>query len=315
MNTPFQRSTRLFATLLLILLMLLTLVIPAVSAPVPDDDTGQSLRNRLLEHRSEEADMKAALSKELLLAEQGHSRNQADFDVQECQLLLDLNPASQILTGNVTTAVEVTGAAISTVELNLDTDMVVSSVTAGGVTSTFTHVSNMLTIDLDRTYTTGEIATVVVNYSGNPAGGAFGWSSYNGEHMIWTLSEPFGARSWWPCKDLNSDKVEAIDIIVTVPDNLVVASNGALLSDVDNGATRTFHWHSEYPIATYLVSLAIYPYTVYSDWYTPLDGGDPMEVAFYVFPDHYDDVQVNYAKTVPMLDVFANGFGEYPFVN
>jgi len=83
---------------------------------------------------------------------------------------------------------------------------------------------------------------------------------------------------------------------------------------VDNGTTRTFHWKTNYPIVTYLVSLAIHPYTVYSDWYTPLAGGDPMEVAFYIFPDWVGGVEENYAKTVPMLEVFAEGFGEYPFV-
>ena len=34
----------------------------------------------------------------------------------------------------------------------------------------------------------------------------------------------------------------------------------------------------EVPIVTYLVSLACYDYTTFSHWYTPLGGGDPMEV-------------------------------------
>jgi hypothetical protein len=86
-------------------------------------------------------------------------------------------------------------------------------------------------------------------------------------------------------------------------------------SNTLDGSLRTFHWKTNYPTATYLVSLAIYPYFLYSDWYTPLAGGDPMEVQFFVYPDHYPTVQENYALTVPMIGAFALAFGEYPFVD
>ena len=200
-------------------------------------------------------------------------------------------------------------------DLNLATDMSVTATTAGGFPVSFSRSGDVLTVNLDRTYTTGETVVVTVTYTGNPAGGSFGWSSHSGQDMIWTLSEPYGARDWWPCKDLNSDKADSVDIMVTVPDNLIVASNGLLVSDVDNGATRTVHWKSNYPIATYLVSLAIHPYTQYSDWYTPLIGGDPMEVQFFIYPDHVGVVETNYALTVPMIGVFAQAYGEYPFVD
>jgi hypothetical protein len=180
---------------------------------------------------------------------------------------------------------------------------------------TFSRSGAVLTVNLDRASTTGETVVVTVDYNGDPAGGAFGWSSYAGRDMIWTLSEPYGARDWWPCKDLNSDKADSVDITVTVPDNLVVASNGLVVSDVDNGATRTTHWKSNYPIATYLVSLAIYPYTQYNDWYNPLGGGDPMEVQFFIYPEHVGVVEPNYDLTVPMIGVFAQAYGEYPFVD
>jgi hypothetical protein len=133
--------------------------------------------------------------------------------------------------------------------------------------------------------------------------------------MIWTLSEPFGARDWWPCKDFNDDKADSLDMTCTVPDNLIVASNGVLVSDVDNGSTRTFHWHTSSPISTYLVSLAIHPYTVFSDSYTPQGPGSPMELKFYVFPDHFSEVQATYALTNDMIDAFAESWGEYPFLS
>jgi len=172
---------------------------------------------------------------------------------------------------------EVTGLSIATMDLNMTLNMTVTATTAGGSGTTSSRSGAVLTVNLDRTYTVGETVTVAVTYTGNPA------------------------RDWWPCKDLNSDKADSVDIKVTVPDHLVVASNGLMISDVDNGTTRTFHWKSNYPIATYLVSLAIHPYEQYSDWYNPLGGGDPMEVQFYIYSSHVGVVEPNYALTVPMI--------------
>ena len=64
----------------------------------------------------------------------------------------------------------------------------------------------------------------------------------------------------------------------------------------DHGPTRTYHWHSDYPICPYLVSLAAYPYGLYTDWYSPQAGGAAMPVTHYVFPDWWDDSAVNFAK-------------------
>ncbi len=295
-------------------LLVLVSAVP-IMAEIDDEDPSETLRRTLMEHRLREAEMKEIAAKRLLNLEIERSFNQEQFDVLHYDLDIELDPGALILSGTLTATVTVVGDPISTVELNLKYNMSVSAATAGGAPTTWSHANSMITVDLDQTYNTGETVTLSVDYSGNPAGGAFGWDWHDGSRMIWTLSEPYGAREWWPCKDLNTDKADSMDIRVTVPSDLIVASNGLLMSNVDHGSTRTFHWKTNYPIVSYLVSLAIHPYTVYSDWYTPLAGGDPMEVQFFVYPDIYDDVQVNYAKTVPMMEVFAEGFGEYPFVN
>ena len=299
---------------LLLGFLLLAFLSTPLLAELIDEDPSVVLHRELLQHRQREAETKEIAAKRLLNLEADRSFNQEQFDVLHYDMNIDLNPDTHILSGTLMATLQVVGDPISTAELNLKYNLSVSGATVEGAVTTWSHVSSMLTIDLDRVYNNGETLTLSVDYSGNPSGGAFGWDSYGGQDMIWTLSEPYGAREWWPCKDLNTDKADSMDIRVTVPDNLIVASNGLLISDVDNGSTRTFHWKTNYPIVTYLVSLAIHPYTVYSDWYTPLAGGDPMEVAFYIFPDWVGGVEENYAKTVPMLEVFAEGFGEYPFV-
>ncbi len=299
------------ARALALVVLLQVAVASAVAQPLDDP---AALRRDLLQHREDEAATKERLAKAQLVATPA-TFNQTQYDVTHYDLDLTLTPAASTLAGTVAATVTVTGAGIATVELDLRSNLVVTAAKVNGAPTTFTRSGQLVIVNLDRTYTTGESVTAALTYSGNPAGEYFGWSSYNGLPMIWSLSEPFGARYWWPCKDVNDDKADALDIRVTVPDNLVVASQGLLVSEVDNGSTRTFHWHTDYPTATYLVSIACYPYRRFSHWYTPLDGGDPMEVQYFVYPDHFDAVQSTYALTVSMITAFAAGFGEYPFVN
>jgi hypothetical protein len=282
---------------------------PEAAEPAPDR------RAEVLRHRAEEAATKAARAQALERADLARTANQDLFDVHHYDLDLVLDPGTQTLSGTVTTTAEVVGGPVSTMDFNLTNDMAVSAVTSAGTPVGFTHPARIVTVTLDRSYATGETVVVAITYSGNPVGDSFGWGPHNGQPMIWTLSEPYGAREWWPGKDHNWDKADSVDVRVTVPDNLIVASNGSLVSDVDHGTTRTFHWHCGHPIAPYLISLAIHPYSTYSDWYTPQGGGDPMEVAFYVFPENLAAVQPTYALTVPMIDAFAQAWGEYPFVD
>ena len=284
----------------------------AFAAPTP---APTELQIRLNAHRQAEASAKARLVAASLDAEKAAAPVQGFYDVHHYDLDLDLSPSTHTLTGTVTVGAEVVGATLSTMALDLDDNMTVSAATSGGLPATFVHAGGTLNVTLDRTYAQGEAVSVGVSYAGDPSGDYFGWDSFDSQPMIWTLSEPFGAREWWPCKDLNTDKADSVDIRVTVPDGLIVASNGLLESEVDNGATRTFHWATRYPIATYLVSLAIHPYIHFSDAYTPLAGGDPMPLEFYVFPSHYGAVQTNYALTKDMIGVFAQAYGEYPFVD
>ena len=299
---------------LLVTLLLLGLPLLAAAAP------GELDIPRLLEEsraaRANEAALKQRGAEARLLADFQRTPNQEQFDVQSYDLSVNLNPTTHVLTGTNLIVAQVTAGPVSTMELDLTSPMVVTGATAAGGATTWTHVSSLVTVTLDRSYATGELVTVGVSYQGNPSGEYFGWDSHAGQTLIWTLSEPFGARDWWPCKDDNSDKAEVMDIRVTVPTALIVASNGLETSDTDNGnGTHTSHWHTDYAMAPYLASVTAYPYTVFTDSYPTQGGGDPMLVQFFVYPDHYAQVQENYGKVVGMLDTYSQAFGEYPFVN
>jgi aminopeptidase N len=241
--------------------------------------------------------------------------NQDKYDAQYYSIALDIDPSTNTVSGTVRMVAEVTQGPLSAVDVDLYSDMTVDSVVGSGGTLAYAHANDILTVTLDSSYGTGSSFYFDITYGGTPStsAGAFEFDMYGGEDMIWSLSEPFGARTWWPCKDYPDDKADSVDIWVTVPSNLIVASNGTLRETVDNGGTTTYKWHEQYPIATYLVSVAVHPYTVFSDYYhySPMDS---MELRYYVFPDHYDAVQETYAMVPDMITLFADLFGEYPFL-
>jgi hypothetical protein len=257
---------------------------------------------------------KAALMKRLEGTREEPDPAEALYDARYYSLEINLNPTTRILTGQVTMRATVTAGPLSQLTMDLANNMTVSGVTSGGHPATFTHANNLLRVNLDRPYNNQETVTLVTQYFGNPAGDAFGWSTIDGHPMIWTLSEAFAARTWWPCKDYPDDKADSVDVRVTVPTGLITASNGTLREQTDNGITAFSWWHEKHPITTYLVSLASHTYHVYSDWYR-YSPTDSMEIHFYNFQSSYPGVQPVQAKVKDMIAAYAARWGEYPFLD
>lgn len=243
------------------------------------------------------------------------SQAQKNYDVTYYQLNLDIDPLEQILSG----IVEIRGVAkidqFEQVELDFYTNMEVDSIAGNG--QNFIHQNDQLQIDLSQSINTGESFTVTVFYHGTPEPigfGGFRFDVQNGTPLIWSLSEPYFARTWWPCKDSPKDKADSVDIVLTVPDNLTAVSNGNLLENVDNGdGTRTFHWQEKYPITTYLVSVAITNYDSIADFFS-YSQNDSMEVRLYVYSTFLEDAYEILPRTLAMLEYFHEIFGPYPFL-
>jgi aminopeptidase N len=86
------------------------------------------------------------------------------------------------------------------------------------------------------------------------------------------------------------------------------------MSITDNGnGTKTFKWHNSYPIAQYLLSLAITNYTVYTNYYkySPVDS---MPVVHHIYPETFHLVQSVLDKTPLMIKLYSDRFGQYPFL-
>ncbi len=246
------------------------------------------------------------------------TRNQQDFDVKYYDLDISIILNNESIEGTAGVLFESLMDGLSYIELDFASGMNVLAVTgADNEPLSYNHNSqDILSITLPQPLNSGELGHVIIAYSGFPEStgfGSFGFDSYAGEPMIWTLSEPYGAREWWPCKDTPTDKADSVDISIDVPENLVVASNGLLDSVEETAGRKIYHWKERYPIVTYLVSLAIYPYTTYSDYFVYGDN-DTMSIDFFVFPNHYNLVHQNYSMTKTMIGAFSERFGLYPFI-
>jgi aminopeptidase N len=247
-------------------------------------------------------------------------RGDADDNIDVTYYKLDLNVTTSpdLLSGIVTGRATSLMNGLSSVKLNLDGTMHVDSVRMNSQRVNFTQSQTALIVTLDRVYVVGENLEVVVFYTGVPNStgfGSFEFSSQNGFPWVWSLSEPLGARDWWPCKDTPIDKADSADIIVTCAAGLKVGSNGRLLSVTDNGnGTWTHHWAERYPISTYLISVALTNYAEYSNWYR-YSPTDSMQILNYVLPGYLQTAQAATPATVEALRIFSCLFGQYPFIN
>lgn len=241
---------------------------------------------------------------------------QDDYDVGYYKLDLRIDPAAKQVSGTVEVRARARTNDFATVELDFDSNMTVDDVT--GAVAAFTHLGNVLQIELSQALQNGEEFSFQVAYHGQPESGgfgAFGFNTHAGSPIVWSLSEPYFARSWWPCKDTPDDKADSVDVVATVPKGLIVASNGVLRNRTDNGdGTLTFHWHEGHPITTYLVSLAITNYATYSEWFHYATT-DSMEVQYYIYPEKLADAQSQLTQTLTMLTYFSKIFGPYPFLD
>ena len=157
---------------------------------------------------------------------------------------------------------------------------------------------------------------MTVYYHGVPPDNGFGsfvQSTHKGTPVIWTLSEPYGASDWWPCKNSLTDKADSIDIFVTTPAEYKAASNGLLISSLPDGTGMVYHWKHRYPIATYLVCMAVTNYSRYIHK-VPF-GPDTLKVINYIYPEDSAAAYAQTANAVPMIQVYDSLFGIYPFQN
>lgn len=240
-----------------------------------------------------------------------------DYNLTYHRMEWVINPAVRQISGTVTTWFAAGVEGFQTLHFDLDPALNVSAVRQRGVDLPFQILTaqKTISIQLPQPMALGALDSVSIIYSGVPPQTGFGsfvQANPAGNPALWTLSEPYGARDWWPCKQDLNDKVDSIDIIVRTPQQYRVASNGLLVSEILEGSDKIFHWRHRYPIPAYLVAISVTRYAVYSD-FVPVPNSDPIEVLNYVFPQDSAFARSQTWRTVEIMQLFNELFGMYPF--
>jgi aminopeptidase N len=270
------------------------------------------------EHDQRIADMEKAAHSNLFSLSKVNYPGESKIDVTYYGLDLSVTNSPRNITGAVTVSAKVDTSSIINFFLDLQDVLTVTSVLLNGTATTFTHSSDELHIDLDRTYIQGEEFSVEVFYHGEPGSSGFGsfeFGTHNGTPIIWTLSEPYGTSDWFPCKDTPADKADSSDVWITVVESLIPISNGTLENITVNGdGTHTYYWKSHHPIAQYLISLAITNYHQYNTYYK-YSPTDSMVITHFTYPESFNGLKPLLDETDDMMEVFSKKFGEYPFLD
>ena len=256
---------------------------------------------------------KKTYAKRMISAPKIMAANNSDFIYHRCEWNID--PAINYISGKITTYF-IPNSPISTLEFDLSADLMVDSVDYHSSHISFSRLGDIVNVDFTNTLPTGQIDSVSVFYQGIPPGtgfGSFAQETHGNDSVpvIWTLSEPYGAKDWWPCKQNLKDKIDSIDVLITTPQQYRAASNGLLVSEVTSGNNKIYHWKHRYPIAAYLVCLAVTNYWAYSH-YVPY-ANDTLQVLNYVYPEDSSNAQNSTPDIIRQTQLYDSLFGIYPF--
>jgi len=245
------------------------------------------------------------------------SSDYASTDVIYQRLNFTVDPAVNYISGSVFSSVKFLKDDIVQIQFDLADVMTVDSVQYNQKKIAFQHSANKININLPSIASKSTVGSVEVFYHGAPPQNGFGSfisSTHNNNPIIWTLSEPYGAKDWWPCKESLADKVDSIDVYITCPQQYRAASNGRLIEDKISGENRTAHWSHRFPIATYLIGIAVTNYQTYSD-FLDLSNGKTLEVLNYVYPEYLTTAKSKSTDILNILSFYNSKFMTYPFAS
>ncbi len=244
-------------------------------------------------------------------------RSGGKYDITYHKIKLSIDPAVRDIQGSVYSELTALESNFSSFAFDLDVRMKVDSVIYNGSHANFGHQNDEVFITIPSV-NFGEQLAVEVFYHGDPSVNeqkGFSYDSQKDGPIAWTLSEPYGAYGWWPCKQQLEDKIDSIDFEITIPNGNKAACLG-LLEKVDTLPSNqlTYYWKHRYPVVTYLVAVAVTNYYEESR-YIHFSNGDSLYHLDYLYPAYKSAADTLIPNIDGMMVLFDSLFGPYPFMN
>ncbi len=244
------------------------------------------------------------------------------YDVNHYGISLEVNDTSTFISGYT----DILATALGQMEelvFELSSSYQVDSVFQDGERlESFTHLADLVRITPRVPPVIGEKFTVRVYYHGEGGQNGFFAGISNrtdlawGQRVTYTLSEPFLSLDWFVCKQVLPDKADSADVFLTVGDSLMAGSNG-ILAGVDSlpGGKLRYHWKTRYPVAYYLLSLAVSRYREYSFYADSEFLPDSLLIQNYIYddPQYLEQNRDGIDATAALIDLYSRLFVPYPF--
>jgi hypothetical protein len=283
------------------LLLLLTASLANAQVNVFDDQLTQI----------SEGEMKAHSGKVLPL----QPLSAADYHARFIRCEWTADPAVRYIAGKICTYFVPLNVGFNSIRFDLSDSLTVDSVNYHSLPLTFTHIGGLLNIPLPGVVPPNVVDSIDVYYQGIPPATGFGSFALDthalGAPVMWTLSQPYGASDWWPCKDALGDKADSIDVIITTPTVYRGVSNGLLASTTVAGPDKIYHWKHRYPIATYLICFAISNYAEFTV-NVPYSTSN-VPILNDVYQEDSALAAASMGNVVLAMQVYDTLFGLYPF--
>jgi aminopeptidase N len=237
-----------------------------------------------------------------------------NFNVTFYKCYFENTPNVRNIKGYVLTKFKMLTSATS-ITFDLKSNLTVDSVKYRNTISTFSRAGDAVQVNFPSTVAANSMDSVTIYYQGAPltTDGYFATGLHSGAPITYTLSEPYGARYWFPCKDDVVDKADSIDVVLKYPNAYIGVANGVLASEINDGTFKTSTWKHRKPIAAYLIAIAITNYT--KDIRSLTSNGNPMPFINYYYPESATSYNSSVASLVTAFGIFEQKFGAYPFNN
>lgn len=245
------------------------------------------------------------------------SRAGLNIDLIYTRFTWDVDPAVRYINGQISHHFRAKEN-VESIIFELNNNMVLDSIIFRSHQVNYQYLSDFeFSIELDEIVSVNQTDSILIYYQGEPIAnsgfGSFETREHNSVPAIWTLSQPFGARDWWPGKNDLTDKIDSIDVIIKTPSSFRAVSHGILVSEVTNENHKTYHYKHNYPIVSYLIAFAATNYAVITQ-YVILEG-DSMPIINYVYPEDSATIAAMIEDTPEMIELFDTLFAPYPFKN
>ncbi len=245
--------------------------------------------------------------------EGNYERPNRSIDVLEYDLALDVFQREKLIRETAKIKILSLDSRAGEIELDLYDNFEIISVKIDNKNTTYFYDDNRIRIIKNNI--SKDTSYVEIVFEGEPQNlglGSFSMDEKNGNQFLATLNEPIFASTWFPCNDTPNDKAK-LKISITHDSSMVTISNGNLQSIKTSEDRRTYSWATDYPIATYLISVYSAPYTKFSQKY--FTNKDSMSIDYYVIEENLEDAKIDFSKHPKYLEVLSDLFGEYPFLD